>query len=132
MNNPDLFPLLNLTRLKIIAQDWAQRYPAIESLPLYSGRGRSMLASYVVVAKATTTEDPQDPTDFNFESSSGFKFRIKNLKIRDLRLEREVINRYIKKAQLTKDEAEQFPKEVRQFKEKYAQKKLFLKHTNLD
>ncbi len=83
MNNPDLFPLLNLTRLKIIAQDWAQRYPAIESLPLYSGRGRSMLASYVVVAKAKMTEYPQDL--FVFEPSSGFKFHIKNPKTRDHR-----------------------------------------------
>jgi hypothetical protein len=69
MKNSDLFPLLNLPRLKIIAQDWAQRYPAIESLTLYCGRGRSTLAAYVVVAKATTTEDLQDPTDCEFEPS---------------------------------------------------------------
>jgi len=125
MKNSDLFPLLSLPRLKIIAKDWAQRYPAIEKLILYSGRGRSTLAAYVVVAKATMTEYPQDL--FVFEPSSGVKFRIKNPKTRDHRLKPEVINRYIKKAQLTEAEAEQFPKEVRQFKEKYAQKKLFLK-----
>jgi len=115
MKNSNLFPLLSLPRLKIIAKDWAQRYPAIEKLTLYCGRGRSTLADYVVVAKATTTEDPQSSIDFIFETSSGFKFRIKNLKIRDLRLEREVTNRYIKKAQLTEAEAEQFHEEVEQF-----------------
>ena len=134
MKNSDLFPLLNLHRLKIIAKDWAQRYPAIEKLTLYCGRGRSTLAAYVVVAKATTTEDPQSPLDFVFEPLSGFKFRIKNLKPCDQRLKSEVLGRYIKKAQLTEDEAEKFRKQVselnrirRRIEEEYAQKGAFQK-----
>jgi hypothetical protein len=135
MKNSNLFPLLNLASLKIIAQDWARRYPAIEKLTLYSGQGRSTLASYVVVAKATMTEDPQSPLDFVFEPLSGFKFRIKNLKPCDQRLKSEVLGRYIKKAQLTEDEAEEFRKQVselnrirrKRIEEEYAQKGAFQK-----
>jgi hypothetical protein len=72
MKNSNLFSLLNLPRLKIIAEDWGQRYPAIEKITLYGGRGRSTLASYVMVAKATMNDDP-----FVFKPSSGIKFRQK-------------------------------------------------------